>query len=647
MVGAWWDAVPVFLTAIGILIVPGLAVVVAGWGVRRVGPILFVPALSASIIGASAVIAPVVGLPWGLLPAATLTLLAAAAAFAVRRIREGGEPTADRTALHIAAAVVALAALILIGAQFTVAFGAPDTIAQRFDNIVHLNTVRYAIETANASPFSIGATSDIPFYPSGWHALTAVTATVSGASVPVAVNATNLAVVALIWPVSILALAAQLFPGRRIALVTAGMLSTGFGAFPALFFNWGVLYPNALGYALIPAALASVILVRRASATRQRVLAALLAAAIVTGVFLAHPNAFVATFAFAGAYLVADAALVAVRHRTRLTIALAVAVPVAFLAAGAALWRVATTNAAVWGWTPWESASSALYHALTVTPRGYVPTVVIAVSLFLGAVAIVRRPQRIPLAMPFAVAVLLYVLAAGTAVENPLRAFLTDPWYSDPNRLAALLPIAAIPIATLGITDLASDVRRWTRTWWVSAQFSRSPAAWSAAGLVAAGALLSTAALGPNVSLALAQVNEAHQYRDDALLLTADERAVLERLTTYAEPGSLVIASPRTGANLAYALAGLTVTEPHIFGAPSADETFLAQNLARIDDDPAVCEAVNRTGVDYVVDFGSRDVMGTDDPVGHGGVVNLVEGEHLTEVDTEGPDARVFRIGGC
>ncbi|WP_409047306.1 DUF6541 family protein [Microbacterium sp. HA-8] len=638
---------PAFLVAVAVLVLPGLAVVATGWGIRRIGPILFAPAISASIVGVSAALTPLTGLRWGLLPLAVMTSIAVGAAGVVRLVSQPTVPPADRTALHVAAAVVALAALILIGAQFTVAFGAPDTIAQRFDNIVHLNTVRYAIETANASPFSIGATSDIPFYPSGWHALTAVTASVSGASVPVAVNATNLAVVALIWPVSNLALAAQLFPGRRIALVTAGMLSTGFGAFPALFFNWGVLYPNALGYALIPAALASVILVRRASGTRQRVLAALLAAAIVTGVFLAHPNAFVATFAFAGAYLVADAALVAVRRRTRLTIALAVAVPVAFLAAGAALWRVATTNAAVWGWTPWESTSSALYHALTVTPRGYVPTVVIAVSLFLGAVAIVRRPQRIPLAMPFAVAVLLYVLAAGTAVENPLRAFLTDPWYSDPNRLAALLPIAAIPIATLGITDLASDVRRWTRTWWVSAQFSRSPAAWSAAALVAIGAVLSTAALGPNVSLALAQVNEAHQYRDDALLLTADERAVLERLTTYAEPGSLVIASPRTGANLAYALAGLTVTEPHIFGAPSADETFLAQNLARIDDDPAVCEAVNRTGVDYVVDFGSRDVMGADDPVGHGGVVNLVEGEHLTVVDTEGPDARVFRIEGC
>lgn len=647
MVGAWWDAVPAFLIAVGILVVPGVAVVAAGWGVRRIGPLLFAPALSVSIVGGSAVLAPLVGLRWGLLPVAVVTLVGVGVAGAIRLIHEPQKPPADRTTMHITATIVALAACALIGMQFAAAFGTPDTIAQRFDNIVHLNTVRFALETANASPFSIGATSDIPFYPSGWHALTALTAALSGATVPVAVNTANLAIVAVLWPTANLALTAQLFPGRRIALVAAGMLATGFGAFPALFYNWGVLYPNALGYALIPAALASLVLLRHASGGRQRVLAALLLAAMLVGVFLAHPNAFVATFAFAGAYIVADLVVVAVRRRTRLAIALAAAAPVILLAAGAALWRVATTNAAVWGWTPWESTSSALYHALTVTPRGYVPTAVIAVSLLLGVVALVRRPQRIPLAMPFVVATLLYVLAAGTSVDNPLRAVLTDPWYSDPNRLAALLPIAAIPIATLGITDLASAIPRWTRTWWMSAQVSRRPTAWTNAGLVAAGAVLATAALGPNVSMALAQVHEAHQYRDDALLLTVEERAVLERLSTYAEPESLIIASPRTGANLAYAFTGIPVTEPHIFGLPSADETFLAQNLSRIDADSAVCAAVIRTGVDYVVDFGSRDVMGTSDAAGHGGIVNLDEGPHLTLVDAEGPDARVFRIGGC
>lgn len=647
MIGAWWDAVPAFLIAVGALVVPGLVVVAAGWGFRRIGPILFAPAISASIVGVSAVLAPSVGLEWGLMPIGSVTLTAALAAGAVRLIREQSNPGADSGALHLTAAIVAVVACTLVGIQFGAAFGTPDTIAQRFDNIVHLNTVRYALETANASPFSIGATSDIPFYPSGWHAVASLTAILSGATVPVAVNAANLAIVAVLWPVSNLALAAQLFPGRRVALVAAGMFATGFGAFPALFFNWGVLYPNAFGYALIPAVLASVIFARRVSGTRERVLAVLLLATTAAGAFLAHPNAFVAAFAFAGAYLVADLIVVALHRRTRAAIALALTAPLVVLAAGAALWRVATTNAEVWGWTPWESTSSALYHAFTVTPRGYAPTAVIVVSLLLGAIALARRPQRIPLAMPFAVATLLYVLAAGTSVDNPLRAFLTDPWYSDPNRLAALLPIAAIPVATLGVTELASATSRWTRTWWVSAQVSRRRTAWTAVGLVATGALLATAALGPNVSIALAQVNEAHQYREDALLLTADERAVLERLGTYAAPDSLIIASPRTGANLAYALTGISVTEPHIFGLPSEDEIFLAQNLSRIDADPAVCAAVSRTGVDYVVDFGSRDVMGTSDPVGHGGVLNLEEGQHLSLIDAEGPDARVFRIEGC
>ena len=36
------------------------------------------------------------------------------------------------------------------------AFAEPGNIAQRFDNIAHLNTVQYALQTANASPFHVG-----------------------------------------------------------------------------------------------------------------------------------------------------------------------------------------------------------------------------------------------------------------------------------------------------------------------------------------------------------------------------------------------------------------------------------------------------------------------------------------------------------
>lgn len=84
----------------------------------------------------------------------------------------------------------------------------------------------------------------------------------------------------------------------------------------------------------------------------------------------------------------------------------------------------------------------------------------------------------------------------------------------------------------------------------------------------------------------------------------------------------------------------------HIFGTRSDDEKFLQQHLRDIEDDPRVCAAIDRVGADFVLDFGSYDVSGDDDPREYSGMVNLQASEHLRLVDEQG-DARLFEIVGC
>src|SRR6478736_4411671 len=206
MNGAWLAAAPPFLVAVACLIVPGLAVVLAGWGWRRVQVFFLAPAISTALIAVAALVAPVVGLSWSILPLAILTAATAGVAFLVgRRVRPEAEPE-DTWRLAAVAGIVFASAAVILFAQFALAFSSPDSIAQRFDNIVHLNTVRFAVETGNASPLHVGATSDIPFYPSAWHAVTALAVQATGAGIPVGVNAANLAIVAVVWPASVLAL---------------------------------------------------------------------------------------------------------------------------------------------------------------------------------------------------------------------------------------------------------------------------------------------------------------------------------------------------------------------------------------------------------------------------------------------------------
>jgi hypothetical protein len=644
MIEDWVPAALPSLVSALLVTVPGLVVVISGWGVRRVTHLLLAPAVSIALIAVSATIAPVLGVGWSALPLLVLTVVAAACAYLLRRPAvEEPVRTPRRTAITVAIAFVAAASILL--AQFVRAFGSASSIAQRFDNIVHLNGVKWALETGDASPFNIGATSDIGFYPNAWHALTALTAQLSGADVAVSVNAANLIIVAVVWTASNMALAGALFSGRAAAYATSAALSTGFGAFPALFFNWGVLYPNVLGYSLIPAALAAGLSLIGTQGWAARTRDGLLLAVVTTGMFLAHPNALLAATLFGWLLALGICVRDLSDRRSR-----AVWIRTAIIGAGGAvacvvLWTIARTPPEHSGWLPWQNAAQAVGEALLISPRGFMPTIVTTVLLASGFVALVTTPRLLPIALPFIAAVTLFVLASGFPVGYPFRSLLTNPWYSDSNRLAALLPIAAIPIATAGAVFLVDLVQRW-----VARRETRSGARlkWVSASLVAIGVVaLASVAVGPNVAKSLRQVREAYTATADSLLISDDERALLDRLDSETPDDALIIGSPRTGASLAFALADRHVTERHIFGSPSADKLFLDMHLRDIETDPQVCTAVNRLGVDYVLDFGSRDVIDDTAAEAYAGVIDLVPSRRLILVDSEGPNARLFRIDGC
>lgn len=643
MIAAWAPAaIPAAIAAL-LVIAPGLMVVWAGWGLRRVTFVLAIPAISVAVYGLSAVLAPWFGLTWSVLPALALAALIAICAFLIRRLGPRSEPTDPPRAPWTAILALLAAAALLVG-QFVLAFGSPESIAQRFDVIVHLNSVQYALDTANASAFNIGDTSDIGFYPNGWHALTALVAQLSGAGVAMAANVTNLVVVALVWPASVMSLAAALFRSRRLALIGAAALSTGFGAFPALFFDWGVLYPNAVGYSMVPAVLALVVRQFATTGWAPRLADALLLAFLTAGMTLAHPNALLAALLF-GSILAVSLSVRRSREATQgrpwlwtggLTITLACAL--------VALWAFARTPAVHSPWPPYQTLPQAVGSGILVSPRGEWPTLVVVVLLVCGLVAAARAPRHLPVILPFAAAVTLYVLVSGTVVDNPLRGWLTNPWYSDPNRLAALLPMTVIPVLLLGLLWLADGMRR--REWrYGRIRAKNTRLVDSITGTVAVLVLFSVAG-GSGVADGLRGVKSAYTATESSLL-SVDELALIDRLPAETEPDALIIGSPRTGVALAYSLGKRQVTEMHIFGSPDEDELFLNAHLSEIEEDPDVCRAVAQTGVDYVLDFGSLDVSGAVDPLGYDGVVDLEQSPRLVLVDSEGQNARLFRIEGC
>jgi hypothetical protein len=396
-----------------------------------------------------------------------------------------------------------------------------------------------------------------------------------------------------------------------------------------------------MGYALIPAGLAAVWMLVESESTRARTRAALVLLLVSGGVGLAHPNAFLALYALSAFTVITELFMRAVTGRERkewLTL-LYVAAPV--LIVGAALWKFARTSAVMSQWGPWTGARQALVEGLLMSPRSFPLTIVTAALVLLGIVSAVARPRKLVYVAPFGVALFLFVVVSGTGY-SVFRDALTNPWYNDSFRLAALLPAAGIPVAVLGcltIVDAAASL----------AKRSNIPEG-VRVGAAAVGALtlFFAVATGPNVQAAASWARETYKLNASSPLLTSDEMKLLSRLDKTTPRDALILGNPWTGTSLAFAIGNRQVVERHIFGTRTRDELFLEKRLRDIDKDPRVCKAIDAIKATYVLDFGTQNVFnsataGTD----HSGMNRLPTSARLILVDSQGRSARLFKVSGC
>lgn len=638
MISTWLPAIPSMGAALLVLLVPGCVVLFSGWR-PSVRLVLVAPAVSIALTAVTGVLASAVGVTYGLLPLTVLTLVTAAVAYGLRRW-VGEQPEEARlSAVGLAAIIGAVVAAAIMTWQSFRAFGAPENISQTFDNVAHLNTVAFGLHTGDVSPFHIGqASGGPPFYPNGWHSIVVLVVQVTGATVPVAINATNVVLVSVAWPMSAMALAWAAFRGRPAAVFAASVVATAYAAFPMVLLAWGVLYPNVAGLSVLGAVISLVIEILRSDRPQAFVRDLILLLACAAGIGLAHPNAFMGLLALSLAWIIARAATLWIASdgaRARLAIGAGLLViGVAYIV----VWRLAHIREDQAHWSPWQYPAQAFGEGTLIAPDHQPLTLGMVLLLMIGFLTAVRHRRYWGAVLQYGIGVALFVVCSGFAEEHILRRILTNPWYNDPYRVAALLPIAALPIVVLGVVVVWDLLRRLVTT---------TPAAVRAVTAGVAAAALVVVSQGASAQAGVADVQRRYAYTDDARLLSPDELALLQRLDDKVPDDALIIGSPRTGASLAYAIAGREVTEKHIFGQLSEDERFLDQNLRNIDEDPAVCDAVRRTGVDYVLDFGDRDIQGRNDIKLYDGVQNLDAGPSLKLIDQEGDDARLFRIVGC
>ncbi|WNM24736.1 DUF6541 family protein [Demequina capsici] len=638
----WVDALPALAAGLGVLIVPGAAVVVCGWGLS-LKRLLAAPALSIAIAAVGATLAGAAGVAWNALTLAAFSLILMGVAYGVRRyVRASGDAGVPQHA-PVAARAAALVGLALgatvIGWHVSQGLMGPGVFSFTYDDTVHLNAVRWAMEHHDASPWFIGSVSKIGFYPNGWHSVASVIGLAASVQPIVAINVTNLLIAALVWPASMLALVWTLLRRRPAALVAGGVLAGAFVGVPYSFLFFGTLYPNLTGYAMVPAAVASALWVGEASGPRDRLRALVLAVGLAGGTGLAHPNAFLVVVAFVAFIVVARLWTDVVRGRSSMSTRRAWFITGAIAAAGGVLWLATRTH---WDWPSWGGPARELWEGLAAAPYRMPVSIALLVLLVIGYASVGRVREAPALIAPFAAALVLFVVGAGFASENILRNIIADPFYNDPWRLFAILSISQVPIAVVGAVTV------WDLGLRLLARVPRGREALTRIVVVAGVGALVLVANGPTVAAGVSSMQSVRTPPATGGYVTADELALMERLDRTTDSDALLIGDPQTGTAFAYGISGRHVVEMHILGDLTADEQYLSQHLGQIDSDPRVCQAVTAVGVSYALDFGAVRLdfdLGTDKT--YPGLHDLTPGEHLQLVDQEGPDARLFRIVGC
>lgn len=702
---SWLPLVPALGVALLVLLVPGLLVTLAA-RLRGIDAFATAPAVSVGLTAVAAILAPALGLRWALwipfaaaVPTALVVLLLtlllrrlrladlprprAAGAASAAADRDGARRAPWARALRTAPEMAEFApaswfsreqaawwGAFLIGGALMLrnlknSLGQPGWFSQTFDASFHLNAIRWIAETGNASSTALttmtsgGKTPD--FYPAAWHDVVSLVFMATGCTVPEATNAVVLVAGAVVWPLSILFLLRSMGRFSLPVVLAAGSVLAGFVAFPLLLMDFGVLYPNYLGLILLPAVLGLVLNLFRVGTVRRTdtAQAVLLGVPSGLGLALAHPNAMMSLLVMALPVLVVRGirqvrAALAGRVRWWAAAVQALLVLAAWWFVCWFLWGIVRPPASASDWPPGGSDAQAWGEALLNNPIGrYTAQWTLSVLVVVGAVAVLRTRRHVWLLGTYGVVLYYYVCVRWLNFDQD-RTWITGVWYNDAYRLAALLPLAGIPLAVVGVQWLldlltaspawAALARRAERRRLAGRRVSAPALLAVATGLVA---LVVTQSSGPLHR----QVEDSfwsYAADADARLVSADELDVLQHVDQYVPAGQTVVVDPWTGGTLVYALADRKASMMHTYANPTPEVAYLNTHLDRARTDPKVCRDLKAIDAQYVLYFGNLEVNLQDHTGAYSGIRNIpFAGASTAQTVYQKGGAGLLKITAC
>jgi hypothetical protein len=483
-VGLWWGT----LIALFLLIAPGAIIARI---TQLTWPIAIAagPALTYGVVALAIIPFGAIGIPWnGWTALATLAvvcvvMIGAQPLLARYRDSEAEARGIDRRqALTVAAGVLLGALLIMWAAYRGVVHW--QSIPSTWDAVWHANTVRFILDTGQASSTHMGELRNVEthqplYYPSVFHALTAVYCQLTGAAPTTGYTLSSVAAAVWLFPTSAAMLTWQLLRPRTThaagVAATAAALSASFTSVPYVEFGTAAM-PNLAAYGV---AIPTFVLVISTLRHRDRIPLAVLA---LVGVFSVHLSGGFIVILFAGAWWLLEACWHPVRGRVADVLTLAAAGVSAGLILAPQFIGVAKQAGIIAGhaFPSFKTVKQGIIDALLLHTRHLndFPTQygLVVLSGIGMAILLYKRIWWPPVLW---LVLTLATIYSGAPFRNPLGAAIeqfSQFFYNDPRRLSAVVtmlvtPMAAVAVFTLvvGAVAVAKRFIKLPAPVWVSA----------------------------------------------------------------------------------------------------------------------------------------------------------------------------------
>jgi hypothetical protein len=589
-------------------------------------------------------------------------------------------------------ASVALAAG-LVAVNFVLGVGDPGRPSQTIDAGFHYNAVLAVIHGGLPDGGHVGAASGAAataWYPPLWHGVTALVSSLTSVNVVIGANAVGWAIGGVLWPLSMVWLCSRILPHARLLTTLAlGLCCGAITLFPYIMLSFGVLWPNVLSLAALPAAIALMFMVLRLmprspnasddinssgfaadgaaldeieAAEVQRGLAVgpglswwtVLSVGFLgcVGMFFAHPGALFALgiWAVIGAVMLSSRFVVASRAKGPVQLRRALWWLLLGWSVGLGLWAAMNLVPGInavrdFNWPELMTVNQALGQALTLSTIITNAHWVLGAATLWGFIRLLSVPRLRWLLVSHVFLIFLYMIAAGSPTW--LARELTGFWFNDAQRVAALIPMTAVPLAALGITSAADVLARFVGRFSLDV-VGRPLSSRSALGIATVGMLLAAALIYPNqIGQGAAVLQDRYRNQNFSHhMVTADEQVLYEKLATQIPAGQSVIGSPFTGAQFSAIWSGHPVAIPHTSSNPTPDIRLVALRFKSFTTDPTVCAALKRLKVGAVVDDSDRFQAADERQSSYSGLVDLQRTAGLTPIG-HGASVVIYRVGDC